>query len=289
MKTRVITSIFILAVMIPVLIFSYTPVYPIALSIFCVMAVFEMLRVFGVEKRLVLSIPAYLMAAAFPTVHYFVPVSQKEYILLLAAAVFAYLLYLMGVGVFSRGKIAPDKDEDVICRPDALSVSVVAQVFMTVTYIVVSFTALSMLRYIGDDYTFFLVFVAAWGCDTAAYFVGSLIGKHKLIPEVSPKKTVEGSLGGIIFATGCFLLFGFLVETFTDLSANYIALAISGVVLSVVSQVGDLIASLIKRENGVKDYSNLLPGHGGIMDRFDSILAVSTPLIIICLAFPLFN
>ena len=161
---------------------------------------------------------------------------------------------------------------------------------MTVTYIVVSFTALSMLRYTDHGGAIFvLVFVAAWVCDTAAYFVGFLFGKHKLIPAVSPKKTVEGSIGGIVFATLAFVLYGFIIESFTDLEANYLALALSGLVLSVVSQVGDLIASLIKREHGVKDYSNLMPGHGGIMDRFDSILAVSTPLMFICLVFPPFS
>ena len=289
MKTRIITAIFILAVMVPVLIFSGTPVYPIALSVFAVCAVFEMLRVLGLHRRMLVSVPAYIMAAALPTVHYFVPLEQKAYILLLAAAVFAYLLYLMGVSVFSRGKLAPE-DGDDINRPDAISVSDAAQVFMTVTYIVVSFTALSLLRYVENgNVIIWLVFIAAWGCDTAAYFVGYLIGRHKLIPEVSPKKTVEGAVGGIVFAAIFFVAYGLIIEGVTDLTANFVALPIAGASLAVVSQVGDLIASLIKREHGVKDYSNLLPGHGGIMDRFDSILAVSTPLIFICLLFPLFS
>ena len=95
----------------------------------------------------------------------------------------------------------------------------------------------------------------------------------------------------IVTVTCCLVyrLYGFGVELFTDLSANYLVLGISGAILAVISQIGDLIASLIKREHGVKDYSNLLPGHGGIMDRFDSILAVSTPLIFISLLFKLFS
>ena len=134
-----------------------------------------------------------------------------------------------------------------------------------------------------------LAFMIAWATDTFAFATGKLFGKHKLIPEISPKKTVEGAIGGIVFATLAFLLYGFGVELFTDLTANYLVLAISGAILAVISQIGDLIASLIKREHGVKDYSNLLPGHGGIMDRFDSILAVSTPLIFISLLFKLFS
>ena len=288
MKTRIITAIFILAVMIPVLIFSHTAAYPIALSVFAVIAVFEMLRAFGSEKRYARSIPAYIMAAAFPSVHFFLKMDSKEYILILAAAVFAYLLYVMGVGVFSGGRLVPgDRSPE---GENTLSVSRIGEVFMTVTYIVVSFTALSMLRYAENGgKIFMLVFIVAWGCDTAAYFVGFLIGRHKLIPAVSPKKTVEGAIGGIFFAVIFCVLYGLVIESLTDVSANYVVLAISGAVLSVVSQVGDLIASLIKREHGIKDYSNLMPGHGGIMDRFDSILAVSTPLMFICLVFPPFS
>ena len=288
MKTRIITACFILAVMIPVLIFSHTAVYPIALSVFAVIGVFEMLRVFGSEKRLALAIPAYIMAAAFPTVHFFVGIDSKDYILLLMSAIFAYLLYVMGVGVFSGGRLVPGEGKTE--GENTLSVSRIGEVFMTVTYIVVSFTALSMIRYTENGgKIFMLVFIVAWGCDTAAYFVGSLIGRHKLIPAVSPKKTVEGSIGGILFAILFCVLYGLVIESLTEVSANYVVLAISGAVLAVVSQVGDLIASLIKREHGVKDYSNLMPGHGGIMDRFDSILAVSTPLMFICLVFPPFS
>ena len=137
-------------------------------------------------------------------------------------------------------------------------------------------------------FCFLLVFITAWVSDSMAYIVGSLIGKHKLIPEVSPKKTVEGAVGGVVFAIiGC-LLYGLIIELLTDVEANYLSLSLIGLTLSVVSQLGDLIASLIKREYGVKDYSNLLPGHGGIMDRFDSVLAVSTPLMVMCLVIPPF-
>ena len=122
-----------------------------------------------------------------------------------------------------------------------------------------------------------------------AYIVGSLIGRHKLIPDVSPKKTVEGAIGGVVFTILASLLYGFIIEKATgNVNADYIVLAAIGLILSVVSQIGDLVASLIKREHGVKDYSKLLPGHGGIMDRFDSILAVSTPLMVICIIFPPF-
>ena len=96
-------------------------------------------------------------------------------------------------------------------------------------------------------------------------------------------------MGAVVFTTLAFVLYGFLVSAFTDLTPNYAVLAPSGAILSIVGQIGDLIASLIKREKGIKDYGKLLPGHGGIMDRFDSILLVSGFTMIIVLLFTPFS
>lgn len=279
MKQRIITAIIILLVIIPVLALSEYIVYPIALSIFSLISVFEMLRAIGSHKKLSVSMPAYIIAGALPLFAHDIFLGEdaaraKNYILICAGVLFAYLLYIMCVAVFSKGNI---------------TVSEIGEIFFTVTYISISFAALSLVRYMEyGKVTFLLVFIGAWVSDVGAYFVGSFIGKHKLIPEVSPKKTIEGSIGGIVIATLAFILYGYVVERLTDLTADYVVLAVSGVILAVVSQIGDLIASLIKRERGIKDYSNLLPGHGGMMDRFDSIMAVATPLLGICLIAPPF-
>ena len=119
---------------------------------------------------------------------------------------------------------------------------------------------------------------------------GQAFGRHKLAPTLSPKKTIEGSVGGMLFTVGAFALYGFIIECVDkNTDANYLALCLIGLVLSVVSQIGDLFASLIKREFGVKDYSRMLPGHGGVMDRFDSILAVSIVLLVLCSFFSPFT
>lgn len=280
MKIRSLTSAIILAVMVPVLIFSKYLIYPIALAIFAVAAVFELLRVIGVHKNYKISIPAYIMAAALPVLTHDIfldqnPELQKNYMLFAVATVFTYMLYIMALAVFSDGELRFSK---------------IAEVFLAVTYVVMSFTALCLLRYIRNGtWCFFLVFLSAWGTDVGAYCVGSLIGKHKLLPKVSPKKSIEGAVGGTVFAILLFMLYGFAVSKFTELTPNYLLLGIDGVMLSVISQIGDLIASLIKREYGVKDYGRILPGHGGIMDRFDSILAVSLPLVMMCLWLSPFN
>ena len=278
MKERTITSAVLLAIALLVVIFSGYIVYPLALSFLAVCAVFEILRVIGAHKKLALSIPAYLLAAALPVAAYFVePGTVILFLMALAGCMFVYLLWLMGVSVFSKGEIAFSR---------------ISEVFAAVIYVTVSITSLSLIRYLDRDVGVFavvLVFVISWVCDTSAFAVGSLLGKHKLIPEVSPKKTVEGCIGGILFSTLFCLLYGLGLDLiFKDMTVNYLVLAFCGAVLSVVAQLGDLVASLIKREYGVKDYGKILPGHGGVMDRFDSVLAVSTILLIICIIFPPF-
>ena len=267
----------ILIGMLLLVIFSEYIVYPVALAALAVIAIFEILRVVGEHKRLVISIPAYIIAAVMPICAYFVTEAFVLPLLLaLAAAVFVYLVWLMGVSVFSKGKIPFSK---------------VSEVFAAVCYVTVSFTSLSLIRYIDRTVGVFfvvLVFVISWACDVFAFAVGSLIGKHKLIPEISPKKTVEGAIGGIAFSALFCMLYGLILELIFGLSANYLYLFLFGTILSVVSQLGDLIASLIKREHGVKDYGKIFPGHGGVMDRFDSVLAVSTILLILSIVLPPF-
>ena len=117
--------------------------------------------------------------------------------------------------------------------------------------------------------------------DIFAYFCGLAFGKHKLIPDVSPKKTIEGSIGGIIFCAIGYMVYGFVVSRVFSVEMNIIALGIFGLIISVVAQIGDLSASLIKREYDVKDYGALFPGHGGVLDRFDSVIAVSCVLMVL--------
>ena len=140
------------------------------------------------------------------------------------------------------------------------------------------------MRYTSNGkYIYLLVFIGPWVSDTFAYFCGRLFGRHKLIPEVSPKKTVEGSIGGILFtALGC-VIYGVIINTMLDspVSLTYGSLAVTGAIVSVISQIGDLAASLIKRNYGIKDYGFIFPGHGGVLDRFDSVLLTAPILLIV--------
>lgn len=157
------------------------------------------------------------------------------------------------------------------------------EIVMTL-YISYGFSSLVLLRDMRyGEYVFLIAFLVPWMSDAGAYFIGCNFGRHKLNPEVSPKKTVEGALGGIVTGTLSVLVYGFIVEFFFKLTPQYGWLAFAGFVISVVSQCGDLIASLIKRHYNVKDYGRIFPGHGGVLDRFDSVIAAAPFLYILCL------
>lgn len=121
----------------------------------------------------------------------------------------------------------------------------------------------------------------AWLADSGAYFAGTFFGKHKLCPEVSPKKTIEGFVGGIVVTGLLFMLINFayskILPNVSDytVSVNYLEVFLLGVALAVVGTIGDLSASVLKRQCDIKDYGNIMPGHGGAMDRFDSVLFVA--------------
>lgn len=135
----------------------------------------------------------------------------------------------------------------------------------------------------GGIYTVWLIFIVSWVCDTFAYLVGMAIGKHKLAPRLSPKKSIEGAIGGIAGSVlAGFLLSYFLLEK--EMPQVTIGILIVCAIGAVVSQTGDLAASAIKRNHDIKDYGKLIPGHGGILDRFDSVI-FAAPMIYFLLVF----
>lgn len=147
-------------------------------------------------------------------------------------------------------------------------------------YAPVLFTFIFLTRNLPNGvYMVWMIFISSWICDTCAYLVGMAVGKHKLAPILSPKKSIEGAIGGVVGAGLVGALFGFLVleNVFADQNITWIA-AIICAAGAVISQIGDLAASGIKRNHNIKDYGRLIPGHGGIMDRFDSVL-FTAPII----------
>lgn len=140
-------------------------------------------------------------------------------------------------------------------------------VFMTFVYLIRSFD--------NGVWVFWLIFISSWVCDTCAYLVGCTMGKHRLAPVLSPKKSIEGSVGGIAGAILVAFIFGYVQTNITGAESHVTQYMIICGVGSVVSQIGDLCASAIKRNKEIKDYGKLIPGHGGILDRFDSVIFVA--------------
>ena len=261
MKTRIISAAVMLAIFIPCLIFSSTVVFDIVVTLICLLATFEMLNCFGYVKRFEVFIPSMIAALILPLlVRVFKLGSMMPDVIIIFAVI--YLLLLFSFAVFSKGKIAL-KDMSLV--------------FSEIFFIIFGFTSILSIRYFeGGEYFYLLIFISAWITDTGAYFTGVKLGKTKLIPDVSPKKTVEGAIGGIASCVLVFVIYAAVLNIFFDKTPNFLIYIVLGLILSVVSMIGDLIASLIKRIYKKKDYSNLIPGHGGIMDRFDSILATAS-------------
>lgn len=276
MAKRIITGACLIAILVPLLIFSDTWAFPISLSVIGVLCVFEMVRCIGFHKNIALTFPLYGFAIAFPLLQRFF-LGETAFVAKIAIiCVMLYLIYLFAFIIFSHGKIL---------YADALTMC------LTVFYILF---AINMLVYIRDvkngQYIYLLTFIGAWVTDTFAYFAGVLFGKHKLIEDVSPKKTIEGSIGGTLFCAIGFVVLGLVVAGIdSSVEPNLVFLAICGVLIAIISQLGDLIMSVIKRHYGIKDYGKLLPGHGGVLDRFDSILAVSLGVASMCIFASLTN
>lgn len=147
--------------------------------------------------------------------------------------------------------------------------------------VMLSFIYLLRQGFAQGRYLVWFVFLSSWGSDTCAYAVGVLIGKHKMTPKLSPKKSVEGAVGGVVGAALLFVLYThFVIHVYTDVALPLSLAALLGAVGAMVSMVGDLAASAVKRDHNIKDYGKLIPGHGGIMDRFDSVI-VTAPIIFI--------
>jgi len=266
MKTRIISAIVGLFILAPFFYYSSTYAFCIIISLVSIIGVYEMLKCVKIQKLYSISIPLYILAIITPIFAHYYKESSDMFPLITVTGIFIFLMYLFANIVFRHDPPLTD----------------ILSGFMSVLYILAGFVSLVLLADSdGGEWILILVFVAAWVTDIFAYFCGVFFGHHKLIPHVSPKKTIEGSIGGIVFCTlGC-TVFGILISRFTPYTTNYALMIACGIILSVVSQIGDLVMSVIKRHYCIKDYGKLIPGHGGILDRFDSIISVSLVLYII--------
>ena len=218
----------------------------------------EFYRVFEIKADSILGAAGMAGAVLWEAVVYAVSGGLPEQKELLWLTLLLAFMAIMAVYVFTFPRYDTQK---------------VLAAFFGIVYVPVMLSFIYQTRMLWDGFHLvWLIFFCSWGCDTCAYCVGMLIGRHKLAPVLSPKKSIEGAIGGVVGAAAL----GALYAAFVDgPAAGYALICAAG---AVASQVGDLAASAIKRQHGIKDYGTLIPGHGGILDRFDSVI-VTAPMI----------
>lgn len=250
MLKRTMTGALITAVVFLVLWYSYIPgILPSATVVLNCFAVYEIFRAAGKHRNIKLLLMALCCAVCVLMVPFDGYVTVLRYFFPAAAALFLWMMA---------------KQEEI--RLDSK-----AKVFFVSQIPVFLFRAIPELKGMEHGLIYLtLAITLCFATDIGAYLTGILIGKHKLIPKVSPNKTVEGSIGGIVSAALLLLLSGRLLHYSMGYTVNYGTMIFYGVLASVVSQFGDLTMSCVKRICGIKDFGSLLPGHGGILDRFDS-------------------
>ena len=265
MLKRTITALVATVVLIPILIFSKTIALPIAASIVILVSLYEMFNCIGMKNKMAMTLPAYVVGVALPIFAKY-SAEIKAIMPAVLAVTMLYIVYLLAIAVLVYKKY---------------TVNDAAMVLITSTYIIGGVSSIVFLREMSESNIYLLAFVGAWMTDIFAYFTGRLFGKHKLCEPISPKKTIEGSIGGIIFCSLSFVVFAFINAGAGQSLGYYITFALVGMIASVVSQIGDLTMSLIKRQYKIKDFGKIFPGHGGMLDRFDSVIAVALTLFII--------
>ena len=184
----------------------------------------------------------------------------------------AFIVILLAVYVFAFPKYNSEQ---------------ITMVFFGFFYVALTLSYIFLVRGLpGGKYTVWLIFIGSWGADTMAYLVGRSIGKHKIVPVLSPKKSLEGFIGGVLGAVLIGVIYALIFKN--SLTAEFpnpvFSFAVIAACSSVVSMIGDLAASAIKRDKQIKDYGRLLPGHGGILDRFDSVIFIA-PIVYYLLYF----
>ncbi len=257
LKTRLLSAIVLIAILLAVVFFAADWVFSLAVCGLTFMIMAELTKVMRLETKPGIVITNYIFAAAYMVLGFLNLETQNAFIYLVT------ILFVMTLGAFTVFDNSRIKLSDVC-----------ASIFLVV-YSVVFLMHLSFIRKLDNGIALlFMALIGAYVTDTGAYFTGMSIGRHKLIPSVSPNKTVEGAVGGIVASVVGFVIFG-VIMTSIGFAVNYLLLIILAVLCAVVAQLGDLTASVIKRNYSVKDFGHLIPGHGGMVDRVDSLMFVA--------------
>jgi phosphatidate cytidylyltransferase len=251
-KQRIITAVIAIVLFVPLVWYGKLP-FTIAVYVLASVGLYELIRM---KKLPVLSIPTILSAILLWMI--LVPKHVTGIFdtiqLTKAEVTFVIVLLLLSYTVLSKNTFTFDDASFLL---------------LATIYVGMGFYYLNETRMEGLKYIFYTLFVI-WATDTGAYFIGRAMGKRKLWPEISPNKTIEGAIGGIV----CAVVVAVVYNVFQEVTSSTAVLICVTIVVSVFGQIGDLVESAFKRHYGVKDSGKILPGHGGILDRLDSLLFV---------------
>jgi phosphatidate cytidylyltransferase len=256
-KTRLLSGI-VLVILAIAFVIAGGEVLLAVTGVISLIGMFELYRVFGIEKSAP-GVIAYLVAILYYCNLKFVFFTDPMLLLI------GFMTLLMFVFVFAYPKF---------------HTSQIMASFFGLFYVAVMLSFVYRIRMLEHGlYLAFLIYLCSWGCDTCAYCVGKLIGKHKMTPKLSPKKSIEGAVGGVVGAALLTALYCYIFRAQMEIDAlGILVVSIIAAIAALISMVGDLTASAIKRNYDIKDYGHLIPGHGGILDRFDSMI-ITAPII----------
>ena len=261
MKTRILVGVIAIPLIFLLILFAPIWMFGAALGAVAAIAAWELLKC--VSPAMPLRMVAYAAIGAF-----LLPFGTSLGAYLLTER---FVLWGLVVVMFCELMVSIMREEQMTFDP-------VVMVLFAGFVLPMLFTSLIRIDMMENGpYLLVMVFIAAFASDSFAYFAGMFLGKHKLAPQLSPKKTIEGSAGGFLGTIVCMLIYGIIMSA-AGYTVNYPVIAVYGYFGSLAGQLGDLAFSAIKRLHGVKDYSHIIPGHGGVLDRFDSMLFIA-PLI----------
>ena len=282
MKTRVITAIVGIIVLIGVMFTFNTLIFNLVIAAITLIAIHEIYSALGFEKKDWL-----LYAVMVPYTLLIMLSSYQVCRRLVMPASFLLVLFYAIYLVVRNGDISYQKASGLV---------MFSAIVVFCFYSFIRLKELLPVETYGYDAVFFILLILcfAWGGDTCAYFAGRAFGKHKLCPVVSPKKTVEGAIGGVLGT----MVFGVIVTLIYSVAADrmeaftrsnigvsmYVIIALLACIAAVLGIYGDLFASVVKRQCGIKDYGTIFPGHGGILDRFDSVMFIAPFVTMVIIA-----
>ncbi|MFH5881542.1 MAG: phosphatidate cytidylyltransferase [Candidatus Izemoplasmataceae bacterium] len=255
MKTRVITGLVLACLLIPLL-FVHRFVFFGVLGVFTLIASYEMFHMYQ-NKHVIKN--AFMIYLGFGTLSLYGVILGTYLNFFMVESLLIWLLLIVLIGLMLK------------VFSEAFTGEILGKFLLAMLYVGLSFSALSMVRELGI-YALLYLIILAMVTDMFAYFVGVKFGRHRLAPKISPKKSIEGSIGGSFFGVLFGTIFALNFSVF-QIETTWILILVAiftGLFVSIIAQIGDLVASGFKREHDIKDFSQLFPGHGGVLDRFDS-------------------